>query len=134
MDRGIAEEIARAGGTSVSKLGLRFDRVVVRILDDLSRFTERAAPANRCVLVTISAPIRLPARTERVLEQEIDALLPGRLASTDQAADVHGNKVRLRLVDSPSKRPQRLIGFVHNPDIDATRLLDLAEQWLSPDL
>ena len=77
MDRGIAEEIARAGGTSVSKLGLRFDRVVVRILDDLSRFTERAAPANRCVLVTISAPIRLPARTERVLEQEIDALLAG---------------------------------------------------------
>src|SRR5690349_18377388 len=133
MDRGIAEEIARAGGTSVSKLGLRFDRVVVRILGDLTRFTERAAPANLCILITISAPIRLPARTERVLEQEIDALLAGRMVSTGQAANVHGNKVRLRLVDSPSKRPQKLIGFVHNPDIDAKTLLDLAEQWLRQD-
>jgi hypothetical protein len=133
MERRIAEDVASAAGTSVSKLGLRFDRVVVRVLGDLTRFCEAAAPAGTCVLVTITAPIRLPAKTVESLEREIDAQLAARPIRGDGALQIHGNSVRLRLVAPASPPSRKLLGFVHNPDIDATRLLDLAEAWLQAD-
>jgi hypothetical protein len=133
MERRIAETIASAGGTSVSKLGLRFDRVVVRVLGDLARVCEAGAPAGVCVLVTISAPIRLPAKTVAILEREIDARLTRGPIRCDDALHIHGNGVRLRLVEVASDRSRKFIGFVHNPDTDATRLLDLAEAWLQAD-
>jgi hypothetical protein len=129
-DRQLAEEIIKAGGFTVSKLGLRFDRVVVRMLADLRRFADGAAPAGMTVLLTLTAPIRNPARTADVLEEEIGALLRDGTVGEDRRVSAHRNDVQMRLVRNCSRHRHKLIGFVHNPDSDSTRLLDLAEQWL----
>jgi hypothetical protein len=129
LDRQLAEEIIEASGLTTTRLGLRFDRVVVRILTDLRRFADGATPAGLTVLLTLTAPIRTPAKTAGALEQEIGALLVDGAVGADRSATLYGNGVRLRLIRSASRR--KLIGFVHNPDSDATHLLDLAEHWLS---
>jgi len=128
VDRQLAEKIVDHAGLTTSRLGLRFDRVVVRILADVRRFADGATPAGVTVLLTLTAPIRRPAKTANALEQEIGALLTAGAAGEDRTARLWGNDVRLRLVRNGSKH--KLIGFVHNPESDAARLLDLGEQWL----
>jgi hypothetical protein len=128
--RAIAEQIAKAGGETITGLGLRFDRVVVRVLRDLWRFAEGSTLPRATVIVTLTAPIRAPAKTVIALELEIDALLRAGVGGRDRVADVWGNAVRLRLVEHALTRSHKLIGFVHNRDVDAKHLLDLAEQWL----
>ena len=130
VEKEIATEILKASGSSAARLGLRFDRVVGRVLGDLRAFAGGAAPADRTVLVTISAPIRLPARTVEALKQEIQAQLAAGRVGEDRCATVHGNEVRVRLTQPTPGRGARLIGFVHNPDSEPKRLLDLAERWL----
>jgi len=52
-EKELALKILRAGGTSPSKLGLRFDRVVIGVLGDLRSFVEVATPETLSVIVTI---------------------------------------------------------------------------------
>ena len=128
VDRQLAEKIVDQAGLTTSRLGLRFDRVVVRILADVRRFAEGAMPAGTTILLTLTAPIRRAAKTADALEQEIAALLAAGVAGEDRTARLWGNEVRLRLVRNASGH--KLIGFVHNPESDAARLLDLGERWL----
>jgi hypothetical protein len=130
FEKEIAEEIIRAGGHSAATLGLRFDKVVVRVLGRLRAFAEPAAPAGVSVVITLTAPIRLPAQTVGELEGEISALLAAGRGAPDVSAAVCGNGARLRRVDHLPARAPKLIGFVHNPGVDPARLLDLAERWL----
>jgi hypothetical protein len=130
LEKDIAEQVLAASGLSPVKLGLRFDRVVGRVLGDLRAFSEGTEPHGVTVLVTLTAPIRLPARTVEALRVRIGALLAAGATSQDEADTIHGNQVRLRLVNHAASRPPKLVGFVHNPDSDPGRLLDLAERWL----
>ena len=128
--RQIAGDIATAGGLRLSKLGLRFDRVATRLLDHATSVSENAVPAGQIVLLTISAPIRLPAKTTDALTREITALaLCG--VGRKFTGTLNGNSVRLRLVEASPKPAFRLVGFVHNADQDPERLLNLAEAWLN---
>lgn len=63
IDRKIAEDIANVHTLSIAKLGLRFDKVVVRLLGNLRTFAEETAPENKTVLLTATAPIKLPGKT-----------------------------------------------------------------------
>jgi hypothetical protein len=128
--KAIAEEVLAESGLSASKLGLRFDRVVVRVLGDLRTFADAAVPDGATIVVTISAPIRLPAKTVDTLREKIAALLSAADRAGDRSDAVHGNQVSLRWVwPSAGQRP-KLVGFVHNPSTDSGELLDLAERWL----
>ena len=64
IEKQIANEIAKANGVSVTKLGLRFDKVVVRLLGNIRIAIEQEVPKKVTVIMTITAPIRLPAKTE----------------------------------------------------------------------
>lgn len=130
VEAAIAEEVLKATGASSAKLGLRFDRVVVRVLADLRDFADRVVPDGLSVILTISAPIRLPAKTVRGLEIEIAALLAADGPSAERSAVIHGNQVRIRLAKNGRGRARKLIGFVHNPGADAQALLDVAQRWL----
>jgi hypothetical protein len=129
-EKELALKILRAGGTSPAKLGLRFDRVVIGVLGDLRSFVEVATPETLSVLVTISAPIRLPAKTVSDLKTNITARLAAGSRQADSSIILHGNSIRIRLLERSAKVRTRLIGFVHNPGTAAERLLDLAEDWL----
>ena len=51
---------------------------------------------------------------------------PGR----DARATVHGNRVRIRILAHGLDHAPRVMGFVHNPDVDPRRLFDLARDTL----
>lgn len=129
-DKEIGEQIAKTSGETVLRLGLRFDRVVVRVLGDLKSFAKARVPKGQTVVLTLTAPILTPAKTVAALEIEIDALLQAAARDPDRTAVVCGNGVRLRLVKHAPSRSYEIIGLVHNRDISSKRLADLAEQWL----
>ena len=130
FDKKIAYEIATVNKLSVKKLGLRFDKVVIRLLGDLSDFAERIVPKGETILLTITAPIKVPAKTEQEIERRIRHLLESGAPHRDRQATIFENKVRLRIFSALPTQHISLIGFVHDPDTNPELLLDLAVQWL----
>jgi hypothetical protein len=130
VERELAQAILATDSLSTSKLGLRFDRVVVAVLSKLRSFADTAAPKDVAVLVAITAPILLPAKTVEDLQRDIGELLSGRGPACDRTATLRGNDTRLRLVARVPERSPRLIGFVHNRGSAPETLFALAERWL----
>jgi hypothetical protein len=75
------------------------------------------------VVLTITAPIRLPGKTTVALE----ALARSNLKAGQAAAEavVHGNRARLQMVEHAVPQAAKVIGFVHNADTDPDLLLGL---------
>ncbi len=119
----MAEAVLAGTGLSAAKLGLRFDRVVARVLGDLLAFADSAVPNGSAVVITITAPIRMPAKT-------VDGVREWIASVGDQSRDLHGNQIRLRWVRNVAGQRPKLVGFVHNLSTDRGGLLDLAERWL----
>jgi hypothetical protein len=126
----MAEAVLAGSGRSASNLGLRFDCVVTRVLGDLQAFADGAVPEGVAVVVTISAPIRLTAKTVDTLREKIAAMVASADPAGGEIGAIHGNQMSLRVVRLPADRRPKLVGFVHNPSTDPGGLLDLAERWL----
>jgi hypothetical protein len=75
------------------------------------------------VVLTVTAPIRLPAQTAAALESKVREYLARRTARVEVREKIHGNQIRVRLVKGLSGRMPKLIGFVHNPDSDHPEVL-----------
>jgi|SRR5277367_2949862 len=133
IEKQIADKIVRSNGLSVTELGLRFDKVVVRLLGNLRTFVERASLKEETIVMTITAPIRLSSKTEHELEAQIMDFLDSKNRSRDRRITIFQNEVRLRIVESSSKQSAKFVGLVHNPGTDSKLLLDLATQWLIDD-
>ncbi len=124
----LALSVIASSGMTISKLGLRFDKVVVELLEDLRAFTEHNVPIGHSVLVTVTAPIKLPNKTEQAIEEQISQLLD---AAIDWQGIVFENSVHIKVVKPfASKQKHRLVGFVHNPGTNAKVLLTIGEAWL----
>ena len=116
IEQDIAERCAAA------KLRLRFDRVVQRLVRDVKAALTGSVPEGEAVIFTVTAPIRLPAKT-------IAALI-GLIREGSTGGEVHGTQVEIRRVAGVPADVPRVLGFVHNPDSEAGRILDLAEARL----
>ncbi len=114
----------------IDKPRLRFDKVATRVIQRLREACGEIVPEGRTVLVTITAPIRLAAKTADALEERIEALLQRTTKAVNAKETVHGNHVEIRVVRGGLKRAPKLIGFVHNPETDSTLLLDRTSAWL----
>jgi hypothetical protein len=130
IERQIADRIARANGLRVTKLGLRFDRVVVGLMGNLRTYVERVNLNEGAVLLTITAPIKLPAKTEDELKGQIKDFLDSGILGQDRRITIFQNEVCLRIVERSSKKTTKFVGLVHNPGTDIDLLLKLASQWL----
>jgi hypothetical protein len=117
------EIIARIGA---AKLRLRFDRVALRLVGGLKAALASAVPAGETVVFTISAPIRLSAKTALAL----DRLLRDGLTDGERREIIHGNEVRSRRLKGVPKHMPKVMGFVHNQESDAGAILALAEAQL----
>jgi hypothetical protein len=126
----IALATLKAGQGETAKIRLRFDKVVIRLMDRLQATLGEIVPDGTTVLLTITAPIRLASKTAAALEDKVQALLGWRSPVRDEEDTIHGNRVRIRLVRHGSERAPKLIGFVHNPDSDPLRLLDMTNELL----
>jgi len=127
-DENIAGKIAKANKTTIKKLGLRFDKVAVRLPINLrasANISEEVA-----VLWTITAPIKLPAKTKFELSQQIKNILDSAAPNEDYQLTIYHNQIHIRIIGVPANQTEWIVGFVHNPECNSKQLLDLASQWL----
>ncbi|MGP0075922.1 MAG: hypothetical protein ACLPWF_28730 [Bryobacteraceae bacterium] len=109
---------------------MRFDKVATRLLERLEATLGETAPDGMTVLLTITAPIRLPAKTAASLEEKIQTLVGRASRRRDEKDTIHGNRVQIRLLRDESERAPKMIGFVHNSDSDPLLLLNMTHELL----
>jgi hypothetical protein len=109
---------------------LRFDRVALGLVGGLQATLSEFVPDGEAVVLTITAPIRLPSKTAAALESKIRDCLARRSAQVEVRDTIHGNQIRVRLVKGVSRRMSKVIGFVHNPDSDPDVLFRLTQSLL----
>jgi hypothetical protein len=124
----IRQKIAERG--DLTKPRLRFDRVALGLIGGLHAALSEFVPDGEAVILTITAPIRLPSKTAAALEIRIRDCLARRSAQVEVKDTIYGNQIRVRLVKGLSKRMSKVIGFVHNPDSDPDVLLGLTQSLL----
>jgi hypothetical protein len=131
-EKRIAVQIAAVepGLAEPAKPRLRFDRVALRLVRRLRAALSEVVADGEAVVLTVTAPIRLPAKTAAALEARVRDGLAGRPAQMEIKAAICGNQVRARLVKGVSKRSSKVIGFVHNPESEPEVLLDLTRSML----
>lgn len=109
---------------------MRFDKVVVRLMGNLRIFVEQLNLNEGVVLLTITAPIKLPAKTEQALKEQIRDFLDSGIPGRDRRIIIFQNSVCFRIIECPSTQATKFVGLVHNPRTDVELLLKLAAQWL----
>src|SRR5580658_6511675 len=115
---------------NAAKPRLRFDKVATRLIKLLQATVGEAVPDGTTVLVTITAPIRLPSKTAASTEDKIQTLLARASPGRDKKFTIHGNRVQIRLLKHESERASKLIGFVHNSDADPLPLMNMTSELL----
>jgi hypothetical protein len=124
--------IADPGGFTPPRL--RFDRVALGLVRRLQAALGESVPDGKTLILTITAPIRLPAKTAAALEEKIRTALARRPAPMEARHTIHGNRIRARLVKGGvmggSARTAKVIGFVHNPDSDPDVVLGITQSLI----
>ena len=109
---------------------LRFDKVATRLIERLQATLGDTVPDGMTVLLTVTAPIRLPSKTAASLEDKIQTLLGRGSPGRDEKDTIHGNGVQIQLLRDESRRAPKMIGFVHNADSDPRVLLNMTRELL----
>jgi hypothetical protein len=118
------------GEGDAAKPRLRFDKVATGLIERLQAALGETVPDGMTVLLTITAPIRLPSKTAASLEDKIQTLLGRRSPGRDVQDTIHGNSVHIRFLKDVSGRAPKLIGFVHNSDSDSLQFLNMTREML----
>jgi hypothetical protein len=118
------------GRGNATKPRLRFDKVATGLIERLQATLGQTVPDGITVLLTITAPIRLPAKTAASLEDKIQTLLGRGSSGRDERDTIHGNRVHVRFLTFQSKRAPKMIGFVHNADSGPLLLLNMTRELL----
>lgn len=119
-----------SGRPNAAKPGLRFDKVATRLIERLQASLGETVPDGMTVLLTISAPIRLPSKTAALLEDKIQTLVGRGSRGRDERDTIHGNRIRIRVLRDQPERAPKVIGFVHNSDSDPVLLLNMTGELL----
>src|SRR5579863_9015275 len=118
------------GQGSAAKPRLRFDKVATRLVERLQATLGETVPDGMTVVLTITAPIRLPAKTAAALEDKIRTLLGRGSPGRDEKDTIHGNRVQIRILRDESEKAPKMIGFLHNSDSDPQLLLHMTGELL----
>ena len=100
-------------------------------MESLKSGLRKDVPAGMTALFTVTAPIRLASKSASELEEKIRHALQRGSPGRDRKYTIHGNDVRVRLVRHGRARAPRVLGFVHNLESDAARILDTASEKLA---
>lgn len=104
--------------------GLRFDKVAKRFVTDLQIALRESVPGGKMLVFTITAPIRQASKTAVELEEKVRVWLAGRPAKIDFSDVICENRIRVRLMSGESA--SKVVGYVHNSDIDTDSLFEMA--------
>ncbi len=130
LDIAVIEPRVAVGG-GLAKPRLRFDRVALRLVQRLQTDLHEAVPEGTTAIVTVTAPIRLPAKTIVGLQEKILVCLAEKSTRAELSDTIHGNEIRVRIVGGSPAGASRVIGYVHNPDCNGDVLLDATESLLA---
>ena len=131
FEKDIATNFAKSGGKTIRSFGLRFDKVVQRIFSDLRISLESLIPEGKVVLVTVTAPIRVPAQTAAMISDLIaEKILQGKPFANNDSI-ILGNRVRIRIISVPGGFKQKVLGLVHNSDVNIQKLLNDFADYLT---
>lgn len=126
VDDLVKRRIAQLDGAV--KPRLRFDKVALRFVRDVHSALDNAVPDGKTAIVTVTAPIRQASKTAAELEEKIRTRLQRDPPPSEIREVIHGNDIRVRIVNRGSNQTPSVIGFVHNPEPGAAEtLLDLAQ-------
>lgn len=120
VEQEITDRIAAA------KLRLRFDKVALRLINGLKAVLAETVREDQAMIFTVTAPIKLPAKTAAAVE----ALVRDGLPAGEVHKMIHGNQIRLRRIAGVPAEMPRVVGFVHNPESNPDLILALAEARL----
>ncbi|MGH6985999.1 MAG: hypothetical protein ACRED9_04060 [Caulobacteraceae bacterium] len=126
--RRVAIEILGVESAVLAKARLRFDKVALRLLAGFRKAALAEDSTGVWAFLSCTAPIRLPARTAQAIEERLRKCLGHAGAKFDLAEMIHGNEVRLRLLEA--RGASQAVGFIHNTGIDPGSLFDLAQALL----
>jgi hypothetical protein len=118
------------GQGNAAKPRLRFEKVATRLLERLRATLGETVADGMTVLLTITAPIRLPSKTAASLEDKIQSLLGRGSPGRDEKDTIHGNRVHIQLLRDVSEGAPKMIGFVHNSDSDPLQLMNMTHELL----
>jgi hypothetical protein len=112
----------------LAKPRLRFDKVVIRLIRRLREALSQDIPAGSTVVFSMTAPIRLAARTAALLELRIRLCLAD---GPDEFAEIiHGNEVHVRIVSGGPRGTPKVVGFVQSPGADPVLLIEMSQALL----
>lgn len=115
---------------NVAKPRLRFDRVATGVIKRLQAALGETVPDGITMLLTITAPIRMPSKTAAALEDKIRTLLGRGSAGREEKDTINGNRVRILCLRNETTRAPKVIGFVHNPESDPLLLFNMTRELL----
>ena len=104
---------------------LRFDRVALRLVRNLRGALSETVPDGETVILTVTAPIRVPGRTAVELEGKVRTFLGPGSKAAEIKDTIHENGIRARVVKHGFARQSKVVGFVHNPESDPGILMDV---------
>jgi hypothetical protein len=113
-----------------TKPRLRFDKVVVRVTERLRAAAGDAAPSGVTVLLSLTAPIKVPAKTAAMIEERMRAVLARRPTAACARYTILGNYVRVQVVTHGIPNAPKLISFVHDPETNPRLLFDMTQEAL----
>ena len=116
------EDVARGAGL-IARPGLRFDKVALAFIARLQEALSDCVPADKTLVVTCTAPIRKDSKTSSELSEVLRRKLARGSARLDFKATINGNQIRARLVKRAPTHADKLVGYIHNPDVDPKSLM-----------
>ena len=114
-----------------AKPRLRFDKVALGLVGRLRADLSGSVPNGKLAVATVTAPIRLAAKTATALADKIRKLVADGSTRARFNGTIHANRIQVRIIPDGSNRASKLIGFVHNPDSDADNLFDVTRSLLA---
>ncbi len=128
-EKSLAKKIAKANGVRLSELGLRFDKVALRLLRSLQNEIAKEELKTKTIVLTITAPIKLPARTEYELVKQIKAIVASG-KKNNSSRSILGNRTQIRVITQSLESGIHFIGLVHNQNVSSTTLVNMTARWL----
>jgi hypothetical protein len=102
--------------TSSAKTRLREDKVAQRVLRDINSALYAHVPADKSIILTLGAPIKLPNKLVVALTTLLLIYLKTGAEEVDEKKTILGNRVRFRVTSPNGKWTAKVIGFVFSGD------------------
>lgn len=121
------EKIIASKKLSPRKLGLRFDRVALDLIDQVEQSSALYIPKDKVLLIGVTAPIRLPSQTIAIMNDKIAKHFLKKNPKQSFRIQAFSNVIQSHLIEKTKYKNNRVICFVHNPTSNVQELFRLIE-------